>query len=68
MQYHHYLMHSPYGKKKWIMSKQDVTFEVESAEEKDIYIKAALKTEVRPLIDFTTNRIVVKSKGNKKDS
>ena len=50
------------------MSKQDVTFEVESAEEKDIYIKAALKTEVRPLIDFTTNRIVVKSKGNKKDS
>ncbi|MBO4483037.1 MAG: hypothetical protein J5735_04395 [Prevotella sp.] len=50
------------------ISKQDVIFEVESAEEKDIYIKAALKTEVRPLIDFTTNRIVVKSKGVKKDS
>ena len=49
------------------ISKLDVVFDVESAEEKDIYIKAALKTEIRPLIDFATDRIVVKSKGCKKD-
>ena len=47
--------------------RRDVIFEVESAEEKDIYLKAALKTEVRLLIDFVTERVVVKLKDNKTD-
>lgn len=47
--------------------KKNVIFEVESAEEKDIYLKAALKTEMRQLIDIVTNQVVVKSTVNKKE-
>ena len=47
--------------------KPNIIFEVESAEEKDTYLKAALKTEMRLLIDFVTNQVVIKSKGCKKD-
>lgn len=44
-----------YCTSKLLILIKDIEFEVEYAEEKDTYVMAAMKTNLRELIDFTTS-------------